>query len=126
MSLRTKFILALLTTSLLALALVWGAAHERLTSKFDDLVEARAARSFRGDVAAYWLTYGSWEAGERAEPFPHFVARRKALQAAEGPPPPVSGHGRQDGSEHLALDTRHAADAVALTAWSGPLPGRDA
>ena len=99
MSLRVKFIAGLLATSLLSVMLVWAVAHERVIHKFDALVLTRSARNFRGDVASYWLTYGSWQAGRQVEPFNHFVARRRASLTA-GP---------------LADEP-----ARALPPWSGP------
>lgn len=84
MSLRFKLILAFLCSSLITLAVMGGVAYERLERRFGDIVEAASARNFRGDVAAYWLTYGSWEAGTQAEPFTQFVGRRRALISARG------------------------------------------
>ncbi|KJV08488.1 hypothetical protein VZ95_17485 [Elstera litoralis] len=84
MSLRLKLIIALLATSLLSVGVMWGVAYERLERRFGDIVETISARNFRGDVAAYWLTYGSWEAGVRAEPFTQFVRRRKDFLAVQG------------------------------------------
>jgi diguanylate cyclase (GGDEF)-like protein len=99
MSLRVKFIAGLLATSLLSVMLVWAVAHDRVVHKFDDLVLRRSAHNFRNDVAAYWLTYGSWQAGQQVEAFNHFVARRRATLTA-GP---------------------QSDDAVrALPPWSGP------
>jgi len=113
MSLRTKIIAALLTTSFLSLALVGVVAHERLMRRFDDLALARSARNFRGDVASYWLTYGSWDAGARTEPFPEFSQRRRALieRARAAAQPPA-------GDRPPPLDTGDVTDAEALT----PLP----
>jgi diguanylate cyclase (GGDEF)-like protein len=99
MSLRIKLIIALLSTSLLSVAVMWGVAYERLERRFGDIVETSSARNFRGDVAAYWLTYGSWQAGIRAEPFMQFVGRRKALLAERG----------------IAFDTGDDSEAEPLT-----------
>lgn len=84
MTLRLKLILALLASSLLSVAVMWGVAYERLERRFDDIVETTSARNFRGDVAAYWLTYGSWDAGVQTEPFIQFVRRRKDFLAVRG------------------------------------------
>jgi len=104
-----KFIAALLTTGLSSVLLVGFVAHERLLRKFDAMTLTRAAKNFRGDVASYWLTYGSWEEGLKAEPFPHFVGRRKASLGEREPPPDPS----------LAMDTGGAAEASAITPWHG-------
>jgi diguanylate cyclase (GGDEF)-like protein len=116
MSLRVKFVVALLATSLMSVLLMWAVAEERMSRRFDDLVQARSARNFRGDVAAYWLTYGSWDAGVRAEPFIRFVTRRKAILGASSAVPDTG-----DASEARALPplstgsvaTRDAQDAAA-------------
>lgn len=84
MSLRIKLIIALLSSSLLSVAVMWGVAYERLDRRFGTIVQNVSSRNFRGDVAAYWLTYGSWEAANRAEPLPQFISRRKAALAARG------------------------------------------
>ena len=111
MSLRVKFIIGLLATSLVSLALVWGVAHERLIQKFDRILQERAARNFRGDVASYWMTYGSWEAGQRAEPFGHFITRRKALLARTSNP---------DDPDHANPNTGDAPVARPIPPWSRP------
>lgn len=102
MSLRFKFILALLLCSLSAVALVGGVAYSRLMHKFDDLVLQDAARNFRGDVSEYIRTYGSWQAAQQQEPFRRFSERRRqalGLPPPGGiaePPPPPAGQ-RHDG-----------------------------
>src|SRR5215470_9840030 len=108
MTLRLKIMIALLVSSLVSLALVGVVANQRLMSRFDDIVLARSQRNFRGDVAAYWLTYGSWQAGALIEPFPQFVQRRRAVLA-----PAAAG-------QWATLDTGDAADARPLP----PLPPR--
>src|SRR5258708_39445890 len=109
MSLRAKIVIALLATSLVSLLLVGVVAQARLMSRFDDLALARSARNFRGDVASYWLTYGSWDAGERVEPFPQFAQRRRALlERARADAAPSAG-GRP-----APLDTGDVAEASAL------------
>jgi diguanylate cyclase (GGDEF)-like protein len=96
MSLRTKFMLALLLCSLASVALVGGVAYLRLMHKFDRLVLQDASRNFRADVAAYIGTYGSWQAAEAREPFRQFSDRRRralglplanGLAHRDGPPP---------------------------------------
>ncbi len=109
MSLRIKLILAFLCCSLITLAVMGAVAYERLERRFGDIVQAASARNFRGDVAAYWLTYGSWEAGVQAEPFTQFVGRRKALLTARG----------------IGMDTGDADEAQAIPPWRpGAMPGQ--
>jgi diguanylate cyclase (GGDEF)-like protein len=115
MSLRIKFIAALLATSLLSVALVGVVAHGRLMRQFDELTLQRAARNFRGDVASYWLTYGSWEAGQRIEPFRHFTQRRKALLG------PIELRPRIANPDGKGPDLGGANDAEAIAPWSPPL-----
>src|SRR4051794_26944726 len=83
MSLRAKMIIAVLATSLLSLVLVGAVAYQRLLSRFDDIALDRAFTNFRGDVASYWLTYDSWDAGARIEPFPQFSQRRRMMLERE-------------------------------------------
>lgn len=90
MSIRTKFILALLLTSLASTALVGAVAYSRLMRKFDDLVLQDASRSFRLDVSAYVRTYGSWEKAQAQESFPSFSRRRREMLNMP-PPGPISG-----------------------------------
>jgi len=113
-SIRIKFIIALLATGFLSVALVGFVAHERLMSRFDDITRAHAAKNFRGDVASYWLTYGSWEEGLQAEPFRHFVTRRKALL---GDAPRRAGP--LDSGAPRAMDTGGATEATAIPPWRG-------
>lgn len=76
-SLRYKFILSLLLTSMLSTLLVAGVAYTRLVHKFDDIVLQSALKSFRDDVIAYIRTYGSWQEAQRHEDFPSFSDRRR-------------------------------------------------
>jgi two-component system cell cycle response regulator len=77
MSIRTKFIFALLLTSLASTAVVGGVAYYRLMRKFDDLVLQTASQNFRNDVSAYFRTYGTWEKAQRHESFRAFSERRR-------------------------------------------------
>jgi diguanylate cyclase (GGDEF)-like protein len=76
-SLRSKFILALLVNGLVSTLLVVWIAHARLVRKFDDHVMGEASQAFCQDVEAYFHTYGSWEEAQRHEDFPAFSARRR-------------------------------------------------
>ena len=77
LSLRFKFVLALLLTSLLSIAVMWWVAHERVMRRFNHLVQSQSSVFFRADAASWWLTYGSWDAAMHAETFFHFEQRRK-------------------------------------------------
>ncbi|MEC5384653.1 diguanylate cyclase [Uliginosibacterium sp. H3] len=92
MSLRIKFILALLLSSLAAMALVGVVANQRLAQKFGDLVLQDASRAFREDVVAYIGQYGSWQAAIAQESFRAFVTRTRGLDGRSpgvpGTPPP--------------------------------------
>lgn len=90
MSIRTKFILAMLLTSLASTAMVGAVAYSRLMRKFDDLVLQDASRSFRLDVTAYIRTYGSWEQAQAQENFGSFSRRRREMLNMP-PPGPISG-----------------------------------
>lgn len=85
LSLRLKFVLALLLTSLLSIAVMWWVAHERVMRRFNHLVESQSSVFFRADAASWWLTYGSWDTAMRSETFFHFEQRRK-LHARMSPP----------------------------------------
>jgi len=119
MSLRVKFIAALLATSLLSVAIVGGVAQQRLMRKFDDLVLARAARNFTGDVASYWLTYGSFEAGLQVESFRHFSLRRRALLGQPEIAPSMTG------AAGRGPDTGGPGTAEALPPWTPSAADRD-
>lgn len=89
MSLRLKFVLALLLTSLAAISLVWAVVDARVNYKVDDLHRRHAVADFHDGVAAYLARYGSWEAGNAAQPFHAFMGeRRRELP----PPPPDAGN----------------------------------
>jgi diguanylate cyclase (GGDEF)-like protein len=94
MSLRNKFVLALLFCSLSTVILVGSTAYLRLMHKFDALVLEDASRNFRGDVAAYIKTYGSWEKARASEPFRNFSMRRGHAMGL-----PVNGPGLGGGGE---------------------------
>ncbi len=83
-SLRAKYTLTLLLTSLAAVALVGIIARAVLMQKFNQIVMKESFTRFQGDVTAYVGKYGSWDKAERAEPFGAFMRQR---QAKMGPPP---------------------------------------
>lgn len=76
MRLRTQLTIGLLLVSLASSAAVGGIAYWLLMRDFRQAVLEDAFSRFRDDVAAYIDTYGSWEEGERREPFARFVIQR--------------------------------------------------
>jgi diguanylate cyclase (GGDEF)-like protein len=86
MSLRTKFMLALLLTGLAAVAMVGGLAYVGMTKKVDLIRRQQAADHFYGAVSAYLQKYGSWQAAVAAEPFDRYMQRSGGEQG-NGPPP---------------------------------------
>ncbi|HEV2212203.1 MAG TPA: diguanylate cyclase [Gammaproteobacteria bacterium] len=106
MSLRSKFVLALLLSSQASAGLVGGVAYYELMRKFDDRMLQDAFGRFRGDVLAYVGSYGSWQQAEQVEPFGEFVMRRHQPAAPQpgkagrpsppslGEPPPPDNSGQ--------------------------------
>lgn len=99
MSLRFKFVLALLFTSLTAIALVGAVVDSRVHYKVDALRRQHAAGDFQAGVTAYLQRYGTWEAGNAVETFRHFMESRRldrpppteAMTQGEPPPGPPDG-----------------------------------
>ncbi|MDR3376589.1 MAG: diguanylate cyclase, partial [Ancalomicrobiaceae bacterium] len=116
MAIRSKFILALLINIAIAVGIVGVVAHELLMQRFDAIALARSARNFRGDIAAYWLTYGSWEDGQKVESLHHFIQRRDASLIRRWTGTDPNGSAIQG----TAFDKGDAVDALAITPWSGP------
>jgi two-component system cell cycle response regulator len=92
-SLRLKFTLALLGTSLAALLTVGLVSHWLLYREFSQLALERSFSNFQADVKAYYEEYGSWDAGREVEPFPDFARRRHNPHFAPNhdSPPPEDG-----------------------------------
>jgi diguanylate cyclase (GGDEF)-like protein len=88
MSLRTKFMLALLLTGLAAVAMVGGLAYAGMTKKVDTIRREMAAEHFHSAVTDYLQKYGNWRAGQEAEPFEQFMSARRG---SDRPPPPADG-----------------------------------
>ena len=98
-SIRHKFILGLLTTSMVSIALVIGVAYARLMHKFDDVTLQNAVQNFRSDVTAYFHAYGSWEEAQRREDFSSFAERRRqksGLPLIRGLEPSASPDGSRE------------------------------
>ncbi|WP_332855027.1 sensor domain-containing diguanylate cyclase [Duganella sp. S19_KUP01_CR8] len=88
MSLRTKFMLALLLTGLAAVAMVGGLAYVGMTKKVDIIRRQHAADSFYEGMSGYLQKYGSWQAAVKAEPFDDFMHSYHDAQGMRPPPPP--------------------------------------
>ncbi|MYM69732.1 diguanylate cyclase [Pseudoduganella sp. FT55W] len=108
MSLRTKFMLALLLTGLAAVAMVGGLAYVGMTKKVDSIRREQAAEHFHATVTAYLQQYGSWQASPGRDGFDEYMRsgdRPPPLSdGAQGeerrpPPPPQGGEGRPRAGE---------------------------
>ena len=95
MSLRTKFMLALLLTGLAAVAMVGGLAYVGMTKKVDTIRREQAAEHFYTAVNGYLHAYGSWQAAIAVEPFDNYMRRYQDLRGDRRPPP--GGQGPDDG-----------------------------
>lgn len=88
MSLRLKFVLALLLSSLASVALVGGVAYVQLTNKFDSLRRQQASMHFKGAVTDYLTRYGgNWQTANEAMSFHQFMAQRRPGGGDRRPPP---------------------------------------
>jgi diguanylate cyclase (GGDEF)-like protein len=87
MSLRTKFMLALLLTGLAAVAVVGGLAYTGMTRKVDLIRREQAMEHFYSTATAYLQKYGSWQASPGKEGFDEFMQSRER----SGPPPLSEG-----------------------------------
>ena len=103
MSLRTKFMLALLLTGLAAVAMVGGLAYVGMTKKVDIIRREQAAEHFYTAVSGYLHTYGSWQAAIAVEPFDNYMRRYQDLRGDRRPPPgeqgPEGGRGPDQGPD---------------------------
>lgn len=76
-SLRFKFSLALIITSMSAVIVVGIIAQWRVSTRFDQMAMERAFENFQADVTAYIASYGSWSEAQQVERFGQFVRRRR-------------------------------------------------
>jgi two-component system cell cycle response regulator len=92
MSLRFKFVLALLFSSLASVALVGGVAYFQLIDKFDSLRRQQASMHFKGAVTDYLTRYGgNWQAANAAMPFRQFMEQQGPSVGARPRPPRPDG-----------------------------------
>jgi diguanylate cyclase (GGDEF)-like protein len=114
MSLRTKFMLALLFTGLTAVAMVGGLAYLGVTHKVDTIRRERAAEHFHAAVTAYLQPYGDWQASPGKNGFDDFMRSReqdgerppdgqRRREPDAGRPPPGQGRERGEPPFHFIL-----------------------
>ncbi|NVM79553.1 diguanylate cyclase (GGDEF)-like protein [Duganella sp. SG902] len=103
MSLRTKFMLALLLTGLAAVAMVGTLAYIGMTKKVDSIRRERAAEQFHTAVTAYLRKYGSWQDSPGKQGFDEFMQSGEqppmlsdGAQSEDRRPPRDEGRGPQD------------------------------
>jgi len=90
LSLRTKFTLVLLTSSLLSLFAAGIIARAILLHEFSDIMMHQSFQRFHTEMTVYLETYGSWENAQGQESFEAFEQRRKNLFDS-----PMSEHSTQ-------------------------------
>ncbi|MES2074858.1 MAG: diguanylate cyclase [Pseudomonadota bacterium] len=125
MSLRIKFMLALLLTGLAAVAMVGGLAYVGVTTKVDLIRRQQAADHFYKYMSAYVGRYGSWRAAIAAESFDSFMQRTitaegdsagREASAAVAPLPAGLGRG-------IGADGRPVPQPAPLDGRDGGRPG---
>jgi two-component system cell cycle response regulator len=125
MSLRIKFMLALLLTGLAAVAMVGGLAYVGVTTKVDLIRRQQAADHFYKYMSAYVGRYGSWRAAIAAESFDSFMQRTitaegdsagREASAAVAPLPAGLGRG-------IGADGRRMPPPAPLDGRDGGRPG---
>lgn len=97
-SLRFKFTVALMVTSVAAVALVGVGARWMLLRDFSQILLEDSFSRYRITMTAYIKTYGSLDRALSSEPFGHFQQRRDAEQTAHGAPLPEWSPFRQSNS----------------------------
>jgi hypothetical protein len=90
-SLRFKFSLALIITSMSAVIVVGIIAQWRVSTRFDQMAMERAFENFQADVTGYIASYGSWDEARKIERFGQFVRRRRTLTGTHPDEPFFSG-----------------------------------
>nr|WP_295776669.1 GGDEF domain-containing protein [Rhodoferax sp.] len=99
MSLRLKFVLALLFSSLASVAMVGGMAYMQLTSKFDSLRRQQVSMHFKSAVTDYLTKYGNWQAASAVMPFRQFMDQQGPANGQQQRPPPQEQQQRPDGPD---------------------------
>jgi diguanylate cyclase (GGDEF)-like protein len=106
-SLRTKFTLVLLVTSLLSLLTAGLIARAFLFRAFNHVVMQESFRRYHSEMTMYLAKYQTWENGKRQEPFGEFEKRRRGLFGAPPAGAPRLGHATAPGraANVTAVDT---------------------
>jgi diguanylate cyclase (GGDEF)-like protein len=78
-SLRKKFTLVLLLSSLLSLFAAGLIARAILLHEFSDIVMHQSFQRFHTEMTVYFETYGSWKNAQQKESFEDFEQRRRNL-----------------------------------------------
>jgi diguanylate cyclase (GGDEF)-like protein len=86
-SLRIKFTLALLASSVLSLVFAGAVARAILFHEFNNVIMRESFRRYHSEMTEYFKKYGSWENGLRKEAFGAFEKRRRKLYGS----PPQTG-----------------------------------
>ncbi|MEL7084386.1 MAG: diguanylate cyclase [Cyanobacteria bacterium J06597_1] len=89
-SLQLKLTVALLVTSLTAVAMVSAISRWFVFQNLNQAVLDISFGAFQEDVKAYFETYGTWEAGREVESFDEFIQRRRPVGRALHPPPQLN------------------------------------
>ena len=79
-SLRSKIILSLVSTSMLAIGLMALLTMNFMRQEFDSLVVSRAAEDFVYEAREYYREYGSWEVAMGVESLFDFAQRLRARE----------------------------------------------
>ena len=120
MSLRIKFMLALLLTGLASVVLIGGLAYARVYYKVDSLRRQQAAQHFHSGVTAYLTEYGDWKSGNAAQPFMRFMQARRDPMGPPGAPPFDAGPGSAGRGDGAPPRGRPPAPDGARPPQSGP------
>ena len=78
-SLRSKFILCLLFSSLAAVLLVGWVANYELVRRFDEATQREASERYQREVVAYIRAYHDWHQGQQHESLDSFAERNAAV-----------------------------------------------
>jgi diguanylate cyclase (GGDEF)-like protein len=85
LSLRTKFTIVLLLSSLLSLLVAGIITKTILLHEFSDIVAHQSFQRFHTEITIYLETYGSWKKAQEKESFKAFENRRRHLLGSPMP-----------------------------------------
>ena len=93
MTLRLKLTISMLCAGLFTGSVVGLTAWWLVMQDFRQSIEENAFTNFEQDITAYISLYGTYERGQREEPFPLFVRRiHQPKFLSDRPPPPDFNH----------------------------------